>query len=69
VCPEAGRRPSTVGWGFGQFIDGRPSDDAERVIQTCFPCHQANVKGHDFVLRAMRLEGRTCFRGSKLLFR
>jgi Cytochrome P460 len=39
--------PSTGGWGFGRFIDGKPADAA--VHATCFPCHQANVKNHDFV--------------------
>ena len=29
------------------FIDGKPADAA--VHATCFPCHQANVTGHDFV--------------------
>jgi hypothetical protein len=38
---------STGGWGFGRFIDGKPVDEAQH--ETCFPCHQANVKAHDFV--------------------
>lgn len=38
---------STGGWGFGRFIDGNPAD--AQVHATCFPCHQANVKDHDFV--------------------
>ncbi|HEX8042248.1 cytochrome P460 family protein [Candidatus Deferrimicrobium sp.] len=38
---------STGGWGFGRFIEGKPAD--EQVHATCFPCHQANVKNHDFV--------------------
>jgi hypothetical protein len=38
---------STGGWGFGRFIDGKPAD--EQVHSTCFPCHLANVKDHDFV--------------------
>jgi hypothetical protein len=38
---------STGGWGFGRFIDGKPAD--EQVHATCFPCHLANVKDHDFV--------------------
>ncbi|HEX7518826.1 MAG TPA: cytochrome P460 family protein [Candidatus Deferrimicrobium sp.] len=38
---------STGGWGFGRFIDGKPAD--AQVHATCFPCHQANVKDHDFV--------------------
>jgi hypothetical protein len=29
---------TTGGWGFAQFKDGRPADEA--LHQTCFPCHQ-----------------------------
>ena len=36
----------TGGWGFGQFKDGKPADEA--VLKTCFPCHEP-AKGHDFV--------------------
>jgi hypothetical protein len=35
------------GWSFGRFIHGKPADAAQR--QTCFPGHEALVKGHDFV--------------------
>ena len=38
---------STGGWGFGRFVNGKPADEKEHA--TCFPCHEANVKGHDFV--------------------
>jgi hypothetical protein len=38
---------STGGWGFGRFVDGKPADEAQH--QTCFACHEARVKGHDFV--------------------
>lgn len=38
---------STGGWGFGRFIDGKPADEKQHA--TCWPCHEANVKGHDFV--------------------
>lgn len=38
---------STGGWGFGRFIDGKPVDEAQH--QTCFACHQARVKNHDYV--------------------
>ncbi|ACF02340.1 putative cytochrome P460 [Rhodopseudomonas palustris TIE-1] len=37
----------TGGWGFGRFVQGRPTDEAEH--QTCFACHQARVAGHDYV--------------------
>ncbi|MEI7874986.1 MAG: cytochrome P460 family protein, partial [Alphaproteobacteria bacterium] len=39
--------PATEGWGFGRFVDGQPADEARH--QACFACHQAHVKGHDFV--------------------
>lgn len=38
---------ATGGWGFGRFINGKPADLAQH--QTCFACHQANVKNHDLV--------------------
>lgn len=37
----------TGGWGFGRFIDGEPVDEAQH--HTCFACHEARVKGHDYV--------------------
>ena len=37
---------STGGWGFAQFNDGKPVDEA--VIKTCFPCH-VPAKAHDFL--------------------
>jgi hypothetical protein len=38
---------STGGWGFARFVDGKPV--SEETHKGCFPCHEANVKGHDFV--------------------
>jgi hypothetical protein len=38
---------STGGWGFGRFINGKPVDEAQH--KTCFPCHSAFAKEHDFV--------------------
>jgi hypothetical protein len=38
---------ATGGWGFARFIDGKPADEA--ALKGCFPCHEARVKGHDFV--------------------
>jgi Cytochrome P460 len=37
---------ATGGWGFAQFKDGKPADEA--VHKTCFPCHE-HAKAHDFV--------------------
>jgi hypothetical protein len=34
------------GWGFAQFTDGKPDDEA--LHKTCFPCHQP-AKGQDLV--------------------
>jgi hypothetical protein len=47
MVKDSKRYASTGGWGFGRFIDGKPADEAQH--QTCFACHSANVKGHDFV--------------------
>jgi hypothetical protein len=37
---------STGGWGYAQFNDGKPADEA--LLNTCFPCH-APVRVRDFV--------------------
>jgi hypothetical protein len=37
---------STGGWGFAEFDDGKPADEA--MQKTCFPCHEI-VKARDFV--------------------
>ena len=37
---------ATGGWGFAQFNDGKPADEA--VHNTCFSCHEI-VKARDFV--------------------
>lgn len=34
-------------WVVGWFINGKPVDEAQQ--ETCFACHEARVKGHDFV--------------------
>lgn len=47
MVKDTKRYPSTGGWGFGRFIDGQPVDEAQH--KTCFGCHTAGVKGHDFV--------------------
>lgn len=38
---------ATGGWGFGRFVNGKPVDEAQH--QTCFDCHEARVKEHDYV--------------------
>ena len=47
MVKDSKKYASTGGWGFGRFVDGKPVDQAQH--ETCFACHQANVKGHDFV--------------------
>ena len=37
---------STGGWGFAQFKDGKPADEA--VHKNCFPCHEL-AKARDLV--------------------
>ncbi|MGA3240478.1 MAG: cytochrome P460 family protein [Bryobacteraceae bacterium] len=37
---------STGGWGYAQFENGKPADEA--VHKTCFPCHDLE-KAHDLV--------------------
>ena len=47
MVKDSKRFADTGGWGFGRFVDGKPADEGQH--KTCFPCHLANVKGHDFV--------------------
>jgi Cytochrome P460 len=47
MVKDSKKYASTGGWGFGRFIGGKPVDAAQH--QTCFACHQALVKNHDFV--------------------
>lgn len=47
MVKDSKKYASTGGWGFGRFIDGKPVDEAQH--KACFPCHEAGVKGHDWV--------------------
>ena len=47
MVKDSKRYGATGGWGFGKFVDGKADDEAQH--QTCFACHEARVKGHDFV--------------------
>jgi hypothetical protein len=47
MVKDSKKYAATGGWGFGRFIDGKPVDEAQH--KTCFACHEANVKGHDYV--------------------
>lgn len=46
MVKDSRKYASTGGWGFGQFDDGKPADEA--VLNTCFACHAA-IKARDFV--------------------
>ncbi len=46
MVKDSRKYDSTGGWGFAQFNDGKPADEA--VQKTCFPCH-STVKARDFV--------------------
>ena len=46
MVKDSRKYASTGGWGFAQFNDGKPADEA--VHNTCFTCHEA-VKARDFV--------------------
>jgi hypothetical protein len=47
MVKDSRKYSATGGWGFGRFINGKPTGEAQH--QTCFACHQANVKDHDLV--------------------
>jgi hypothetical protein len=47
MVKESKKYATTGGWGFGRFVGGKPVDEAQH--QTCFACHEARVKGRDFV--------------------
>jgi Cytochrome P460 len=46
MVKDSKKYATTGGWGFGQFTDGKPDDEA--LHKTCFPCHQP-AKGQDLV--------------------
>jgi len=46
MVKDSSKYASTGGWGFAQFDDGKPADEA--MLKTCFPCHEP-VKARDFV--------------------
>jgi len=46
MVKDSRKYASTGGWGFAQFNDGKPADEA--VHKTCFPCHEI-VRSRDFV--------------------
>jgi hypothetical protein len=46
MVKDSAKYASTGGWGFAQFKDGKPADEA--VLNTCYACH-VPVKARDFV--------------------
>jgi hypothetical protein len=46
MVKDSKRYSATGGWGFADFKDGKPGDEA--LHKTCFPCH-APARDHDFV--------------------
>jgi hypothetical protein len=47
MVKDSKKYASTGGWGFGRFVDGKAVDEAQH--RTCFACHQALVRDHDYV--------------------
>jgi Cytochrome P460 len=47
MVKDSRKYAATGGWGFGRFVDGTAVDEAQH--KTCFACHEAGVKGHDYV--------------------
>src|SRR3954466_6149096 len=46
MVKDSKKYAATGGWGYAQFDDGKPA--GEKVMSTCFPCHQL-IKERDFV--------------------
>jgi hypothetical protein len=46
MVKDSAKYAATGGWGFAQFKDGKPADEA--LLKTCFPCHLP-IKARDFV--------------------
>jgi hypothetical protein len=46
MVKDSKKYASTGGWGFAQFDDGKPADEA--MHKACFPCHET-AKARDFV--------------------
>jgi hypothetical protein len=46
MVKDSGKYAATGGWGYAQFKDGKPADEA--LHKTCAPCHEP-IKAQDFV--------------------
>jgi len=47
MVKDSKKYAATGGWGFGEFVGGKPLDEAKH--KACFACHDAHAKDHDFV--------------------
>lgn len=46
MVKDSKKYAATGGWGFGDFKDGKPSDEAK--LKTCFACHEP-AKDRDYI--------------------
>jgi hypothetical protein len=46
MVKDSKKYAATGGWGFADFTDGKPADEA--MHKACFACHEP-LKAHDFV--------------------
>jgi hypothetical protein len=46
MVKDSKKYAATGGWGFAQFNNGKPADEAAH--KTCYPCHEP-IKARDFV--------------------
>jgi hypothetical protein len=46
MVKDSKKYAATGGWGFADFTDGKPADEA--MHNTCFPCHEP-LKAHNYV--------------------
>jgi hypothetical protein len=46
MVKDSKKYAATGGWGFADFKNGKPGDEA--LHKTCFPCHQP-AKDRDYV--------------------
>jgi hypothetical protein len=47
MVKDSKRYAATDGWGFGRFVGGKPTSQAQQ--ETCYACHDAHVQDHDQV--------------------
>jgi hypothetical protein len=47
MVKDSKKYASTGGWGYGHFVDGKPSKDPS-FMKSCYPCHRA-IESRDYV--------------------